>query len=139
MRALGLQSAADEVDDFEAVAIFEDGFRPDITGGDFAVEFDGDAVGLHVEGFDQGRQRELGGRRRVSKSALFSIDVKFHFVDFLTPGTDFRYSLLRRANLRVTVRPSWLAWTMTEESGSEDSSTSMEMAALPVESVTAWV
>jgi hypothetical protein len=49
------------------------------------------------------------------------------------------YSVLRRANLRVAVRPSWVAWTRTEESDRTDSSTSMEMPALPAASVTAWV
>ena len=49
------------------------------------------------------------------------------------------YSALRKRNLRVTVRPSWLAWTMMEESGKADSSTSTEISVLPVESVTAWV
>ena len=47
------------------------------------------------------------------------------------------YSDLRRANFLVTVRPSWLAWTMTEESGNADSSTWIEISAAPTESVTA--
>jgi len=47
-RALGLQSTAHEVDDFEAVAIFEDGFGPAISRRDLAVQFDGNAVGLHI-------------------------------------------------------------------------------------------
>ena len=45
-------TAADEVDDFQAVAVFEDGLRPAVAGRDFQVEFDGDAVGLHVEVLD---------------------------------------------------------------------------------------
>src|SRR5271156_2813443 len=54
-------------------------------------------------------------------------------------GRGHLYSALRKANLRVTVRPSWLACTITDESGKSDSSTSKEMEAPPAESVTAWV
>jgi hypothetical protein len=51
----GASAAADEVDDFEAVAVFEDGLRPAVAGGNFAVEFDGYAVGLHSHDFHKGR------------------------------------------------------------------------------------
>ena len=71
-------AAADEVDDFEAVAVFEDGLRPTVAGGDFAVEFNGDAVGLHVEGCDEEREGELCGRRGFREGAFFSVDVQFH-------------------------------------------------------------
>jgi hypothetical protein len=138
VRALGRHSATHEVDDFEAVAIFERDLRPAVPRSDFAVELNGNAVGFHIQRFDQGRESEVGWRHGIRERALFSIDVEFHLVDFLT-REPVPYSLLRRANLRVTVRPSWLAWTMTEESGKEDSSTSIEIAALPAASVTAWV
>jgi hypothetical protein len=86
------RAAADEVDDFQAVAVFEDSLRPAVARGDFAVEFDGDAVGFHGEGFDQSRQGELGGRRRGFKIALFSIDVQFHGFNFLTWKTAGQHS-----------------------------------------------
>ncbi len=71
-------AAADEVDYFQAVAIFQDGLRPAVARGDFAVEFDGDAVGLHVERFDQSYEGELGWRRGVWEGAGFSVDVEIH-------------------------------------------------------------
>ena len=55
-------AAADEVDDFQSVAIFKHSAGPAVAGSDFEIEFDGDAVGLHVQGFDQGSEGELGGR-----------------------------------------------------------------------------
>jgi hypothetical protein len=51
-------SAAHELDDFQAVAFFQFGLGPKIAWSDFAVEFYGDAVGLHTEGFDQGAEGE---------------------------------------------------------------------------------
>src|ERR1039458_6109629 len=63
-------AAADEVDDFEAVAIFQDGLRPAFAGGDFTVEFDGYAVGFHAQGFDEGGQRK--SERDVWKGVSFS-------------------------------------------------------------------
>jgi hypothetical protein len=101
-------AAPDEVDDFEVIAVFQDGLSPTVARGDFAIEFNGDAVGLHIERFDQRRERELGGRRRVLEGAGFSVYVQFHQLDFLTGG-GYAYSDLRNTNFRVTVRPSWLA------------------------------
>jgi hypothetical protein len=69
---------ADEVDDFEVVSVFEDGLGPTVTGGDFAVEFDGDAVGLHIEGFDEKREGELGGGGGFCEGAGVSVDVQLH-------------------------------------------------------------
>jgi hypothetical protein len=47
------RSAADEVDDFEAVSVVQWSLRPLVAGDDFAVQFDGYAVGLHAERFDE--------------------------------------------------------------------------------------
>lgn len=43
------EAATYEMNDFELIAILELGRRPAITREQFAIEFDGDAVGLHVE------------------------------------------------------------------------------------------
>jgi hypothetical protein len=72
------RSAADELDDFQAVAVFDYGLRPTITRHDFAVEFHSDAVGLHIKGFDQRRECELSVRFGIRKGALFSVDMDFH-------------------------------------------------------------
>ena len=58
-----LAAAADEVDYFEAVAVFEMGFGPAVAGDDVAVEFDGYAIGLHGEGIRSGLR---GWSRRSS-------------------------------------------------------------------------
>jgi hypothetical protein len=70
--------AADEVDDFELVAIFKNDLGPAIAGSDISIEFDRDAIGLHIKGFDQGRQRERGGGRGIGEGARFAVDVKVH-------------------------------------------------------------
>jgi hypothetical protein len=62
------------VDYFEPVAVFEDGLGPGATGGNFAIEFDGDPILLHVERFDQGREGKWG-RGRIRDGMGFSIDV----------------------------------------------------------------
>ena len=57
-------AAAYEVDDFQFVSVVERGLGPLIAGDDVAVEFDGEAIGLHAEGLDQGGQGcGLGGLR----------------------------------------------------------------------------
>ena len=43
------RAAADEVDDFEFVAIGELGFGPAVAANEFAIQFDGDAIGFHAE------------------------------------------------------------------------------------------
>ena len=63
--------------DFEAIAVFQNCLGPRIARGDFAVEFDGDAVGLHVEGFDEGRKGELSGRRGIRKVRASPLICKF--------------------------------------------------------------
>lgn len=83
----GGKAAADEVNDFQPVAVFELGFEPAIAGNDVAIQFHGHAVGLHAEEFYECSQGEGSG----GKVTLFSIDVKFHkaetFMDsnILTP------------------------------------------------------
>jgi len=74
----GAAAAAYEVDDFEAVAVFELRFGPALSRDDVAVEFDRDAVGLHVEGFDQDCEREETAALRGGEGAFFSIDLQFH-------------------------------------------------------------
>jgi hypothetical protein len=46
-------AAADEVNDFQSISIFENDLGPAIARGDFAVKLNGDAVGLHTQRFDQ--------------------------------------------------------------------------------------
>lgn len=46
-------AAADEVDDLEAVAVFERRLRPGGAGDYLKIEFDGDTVGLGAEFFDE--------------------------------------------------------------------------------------
>ena len=67
-------AAADEMDDLEAVAFGEQRGGPAVAGDNVAVEFDGNAVRLHAELFDQGGEGEpVGG-----KLALFAIDEQTH-------------------------------------------------------------
>jgi len=47
------RSAADEVNDFEAVSIVQWSLRPLLARDDFAVQFDGYAVRLHAEARDE--------------------------------------------------------------------------------------
>jgi len=67
-------SAADEMDDLEAVILGEKRGGPAVAGDNVAVEFDGNAVRLHAELFDQGGQGELV----AGKLALFAIDEQTH-------------------------------------------------------------
>jgi len=76
-RAAELAAAADEVDNFQAVSIFEQCFGPAVARDDVVVEFDGYAVGLHGERFDQGCECELG-RRGVREGPGFSVNVQIH-------------------------------------------------------------
>ena len=66
------RAAAYEVDYFQAVVFLQLGLGPAVSWNYFAVEFYGHAVGLHVEGFDQGRQ----GGRGVCEGAGFSVNVQ---------------------------------------------------------------
>ncbi|HXM67932.1 MAG TPA: hypothetical protein VN911_14455 [Candidatus Acidoferrum sp.] len=56
----GGAAATDEVDDFQAVAVFQGRLRPAVAGDDVAVELDGDAVRFHGQGFDEGGEGEWG-------------------------------------------------------------------------------
>jgi hypothetical protein len=47
------RSAADEVDDFQAVSVVQWSLRPLVAGDDFAVQFDCYPVGLHAEPGDE--------------------------------------------------------------------------------------
>jgi hypothetical protein len=67
-------AAADEMDDLEAVAFGEERGGPAVAGDNVAVEFDGNAVRLHAELFDQRRQGEAAG----GKLPLFAIDEQTH-------------------------------------------------------------
>jgi hypothetical protein len=60
------------VDDFEAVSVFERRLGPAVAGDDVAVKFDGDAIGLHLQGFDEGRESLRGGG---GECAFFAIDL----------------------------------------------------------------
>jgi hypothetical protein len=65
------------MDYFQSVAVVQQRFGPAVAGDDVAVEFDGDAIGLHAERFDQGCEGELGARR-IREGAGFAIDMKIH-------------------------------------------------------------
>jgi len=67
-------ASADEMDDLEAVAFAEKRGGPAVAGDNVAVEFDGNAVRLHPELFDQGGQSEAVG----GKLPLFAIDKQTH-------------------------------------------------------------
>jgi hypothetical protein len=83
LTCLTLSAAANELNDFQTVAVFKKGLRPAAAGGDFAVEFYGDAVRFHVERFDQCRQRELRPLR-VREGPFFAINQELHHLHFLT-------------------------------------------------------
>ncbi len=66
------------MDYFQAVAVFQGRLGPAVAGDDGAVEFYGYTVGLHAQGFDQGREGEEARAGLGSEDAFFSIDVQFH-------------------------------------------------------------
>ena len=68
----GTLSAADKVDDFEAVSVVQWSLRPLVAGDDFAVQFDGYSVGLHAEMLYECAQG-FGGR-----GLGFAIDCQLH-------------------------------------------------------------
>src|SRR6266576_547074 len=69
-------SAADELNHLEFVSVVEDGLGPTVAGDDVTIEFDGDAVGFHGEGFYQSGE---SGNRRI-EGYFFSVDLEFHDV-----------------------------------------------------------
>lgn len=153
------QTATDEVHNFETVAVMQHSLSPSIAGHNIMVQLHRDAVGCHAQAFDQSRESEWRARSR--EFSLFSINLKFHrkrgsrwrsqrnsrrplrLILAVLSGWNTRlgpdYSALRSTNLRVAVRPSKLACTNKEASGSPDSSTSILISAAPPESVTACV
>jgi len=66
------RSAADEVDDFEAVSVVQWSLRPLVAGDDLAVQFYRYAVGLHAEMLYECAQG-FGGR-----GLGFAIDCQLH-------------------------------------------------------------
>ena len=66
-------AAADEVDDFEAVAVRQIGVGPAVARDDVAIALNGDAVGFHAELLDEG-----GERGDLSEFALRPVDDEFH-------------------------------------------------------------
>jgi len=73
-----LRAAADEMNDFQTVAIGELGLGPAIARHDIAIQFHGHAVGLHTQRFNQCCQSKWG--RLIAEIAFFPIDIEFHFV-----------------------------------------------------------
>src|SRR5437879_819646 len=69
-------AAADEVDNLQPIAIFERSLGPTVAGDDVTIEFDGDAVGFHGEGFYQSGE---SGNRRI-EGPFFPVDLEFHDV-----------------------------------------------------------
>ena len=74
--ALRGRPTAHEMDDLEAVTVFQLGLRPGIARSDVAVQLYGYAVGLHAEGLDQRQERQGIG----CEALLVAVDVKFHAV-----------------------------------------------------------
>jgi len=72
VRPSEFRSPADEVDDFQAISVVQWSLRPLVAGDDLAIQFDGYAVGLHAERFDEGAQG-FGGR-----GLGFAIDCQVH-------------------------------------------------------------
>jgi hypothetical protein len=69
-------SAADEMNHLEFVSVVEDGLAPTVAGDDVTIEFDGDTVGFHGEGFYQSGE---SGNRRI-EGPFFPVDLEFHDV-----------------------------------------------------------
>jgi hypothetical protein len=73
--ALRVRTSTHEMDDLETIALVEDRLRPTVAGNDIAIQFDGDPVELHAEGFDErGECEAIGG----FEGLFFPIDVEFH-------------------------------------------------------------
>ena len=67
------ESAADKVHYLQAVAVAQLGGGPGIAAHNDVVQFDGHAVGLDAQLFDQRSQRQA-----VAEAAFFAIDHEFH-------------------------------------------------------------
>jgi len=68
-----LRSPADEMNDFQGIALGQAGFCPKIASNDAAVQLDGYAVCLHSQLIDKSRERE----RRI-EILRFAVDLQFH-------------------------------------------------------------
>ena len=68
-----LLSAADKVHDLKPIAVFERCVAPLRARHDLAIEFDGNAVALHAQLFDQLRQRQ-----GIGKALFFAVDQQVH-------------------------------------------------------------
>lgn len=68
-----MQTAADEVDDFQAVAVVEGSLVPAGARDDVAIEFNGNSIGLRSEVLNQRRKRCYFG-----KFLVFTVDLKAH-------------------------------------------------------------
>jgi hypothetical protein len=144
LRATSLRdtaASAHEVHNLEAVSIIKRCLGPAIPRHDLPVQLHSDSVSFHSENLDQGSERE--GTRGV-ENLLFPVDVDFHRLMELRPrqkdcSVCGCYSALRSMNFRVAVRPSKLACTSKDESGSAASSTSILISAVPPESAVACV
>jgi hypothetical protein len=65
--------AADELDDFEGVVGLDVGRLPSGSGENFAVAFDGDALGAHLQNVEEG-----GDGQAIGDFAAISIDDDLH-------------------------------------------------------------
>ena len=82
----GLNTAADEVHNFELVSAADCGRRPSGTRNDFAIVLDGNTVSLELERSDETVKGR--GRRKLWKAALAAVELnakKFHL--FSVAGT----------------------------------------------------
>ena len=144
LRATSLRdtaASAHEVNNLQAVSIIKRGLGPAIPRHNIAVQLHGDPIRFHSEHLDQGGERE--GTRGI-ENLLFPVDVDFHrLMEWRQRQKDCSgcgcYSALRSMNFRVAVRPSKLACTSKDESGSAASSTSILISAVPPESAVACV
>jgi hypothetical protein len=70
-----LFAAADEMNDFQAVAVVEFRCLPTIARDNVTIQFNRDAVGFHRKGLDEhGESQGFGG----FEHAIFSVDLKLH-------------------------------------------------------------
>jgi hypothetical protein len=80
-----LRTTADKVDEFESVSLMEAGVCPAVSGNNVAIQFNGDAIGLHAERFDESGQ----GQNLGIESSFLSIDVEFHNDNLRDLGREF--------------------------------------------------
>jgi len=66
-------SAADEVDDFQAVTVAQERLLPFVARNDFQIQLDGDTVGLAAQLRNQSRESEA-----VRNVSGFAVDLESH-------------------------------------------------------------